>query len=205
MPRISAARLTIAPTLLQFICMETVIIKMSWKSGCGKVIACSTGMTVEEVARENGFTLVNGREPLFIFKGRILQPQLTLHYHNIRDGASIIAYIGFSCAFLPLKLRRARFVSRTAQEMDEARDNEAARLLDRDFMLWEMVKGYPELLAICWRDEENNEEKAAAEVTTEKTVITSEHTISEAPLPLMLKPDDGFWWRERLRSLSDRY
>jgi hypothetical protein len=183
--------------------METVIIKISWKWGGGKIIACSTAMTVEEVAQENGFAAVNGREPLFIFKGKILEPQLTLHYHNIRDGASIITYLGFACAIFPIRLPKALFISHKAQ-VDEARDNEIARLIDKDFMLWEMVKDYPGVLAECLREEEKNQGKPAPVDRTETTVIMSSHRISDSPLPLMFKGDDAFQRRERTGSLSDR-
>jgi hypothetical protein len=183
--------------------METVIIKMSWKWGGVKVIACSTSLTVEEVAQENGFTAVNGREPLFIFKGRILQPQLTFHHYDIRDGASIVAYIGFACPILPIRFSEALFASRRTQRINEARDNENARLVDQDFMLWEMVRSYPEVLAECLREDQEREEKDVPAVKTEKTVVKSSHEISVSPLPLMLKGEDGFRQRDRLGSWSD--
>jgi hypothetical protein len=183
--------------------METVIIKMSWKWGGVKVIVCSTSLSIEEVAQANGFTAVNSREPLFIFKGRILQPQLTLHHYNIHDGATIITYIGFACPILPIRFPGDLFASHRTQRIDEAQDNEKAKLVDQNFMLWENVRSYPKILAEFLKEGEEREEKEAPAVKTEKTVVKSSHEISIAPLPLMLKGEDGFRRRDRRGSWSD--
>jgi hypothetical protein len=173
--------------------MKQLVLGMMWKWGGAKVIRCTADMTIEEVAGANGFSEVNRTVPIFIYKGQILRPELTLQHYKIPSGAMIIAYIGFACPDVTPKYRpRFPFAWPRAESIDEIKDKEMGRIADQDFRCWETVRAFPQVLKDILLDEERAEQESDAQQEPEETIVAPSHVPSDAPLPLLFRRDDDF-------------
>jgi hypothetical protein len=159
-----------------------VVIKMRWKWGSEKAIACSSTMTLEEVARDHGFAHPSGALPIFIADGKILSPELTLHWHRVTNGQTIIVYL--PNAETPT---RASLVSQTPRRFKGseyyAQDamREAGRVVDIGFRKWENNRSFPRVLRQIYNQElaeEGQPPRACA-----STVVTPSPGICDEPLP----------------------
>jgi hypothetical protein len=176
--------------------MKQLVFAMTWKWGGAKVITCPADMALEEVAAANGFSEVHRTEPVFIYKGRVLQPELTLQYHKIPNGATIIAYIGFACRQVAPKYRpRPPCPWPRAESLDEVRDREMARIVDQDFRCWENVRIFPQVLKDVLLEEEREQQKSDTQPQPDETILAPSHAPSDAPLPALFRREDDFGYR----------
>jgi hypothetical protein len=148
-------------------------------------------MTLQEVAREHGFVASSGPHPIFIYRGRVLDPEFTLHFHHITDGSTVIAYVRRPRPQLgpripgPLHIRWALMAE--PQTREEICADESARLIDRNFLNWEMRKDYPGVLDDILKAYEMEEAKAAP-LSREETIVAPISEISDRPLPQLSGP-----------------
>jgi hypothetical protein len=73
--------------------MSTVIVRIAWKWGGGRVVSCSGADAVAEVARENGSCEPGVIAPVFVWRGRVLAAEFTLRWNKVETGDRIIAFI----------------------------------------------------------------------------------------------------------------
>jgi hypothetical protein len=164
--------------------MEEVNFKMTWKWGGAKDITCAKTLTVEEVAIAHGFADHLTKNPIFITRGRIMNPHFTLRAHNVSEGQRIIAYLP-----APEGSRSQRRITFESCDFDDVIGKielqEAARQADQDFANWEMSPMFPLIMTeLLHGIEEEDGEGGMGDFQT--TVVLQTHAISEAPLPRLI-------------------
>jgi hypothetical protein len=179
--------------------MNIISLKLAWKWGGAKEVTCADAMTVEEVARDHGFTDVAEAAPLYISRGKVLAPELTLRAHQIADGQKIIAYLPSAA-----RARRPQLLAEPpavrCRAMCDIEDGEASRQADQDFAHWESARNLPlvmgELLAMIEDEAERSTRiEEVSEVPPMPTVVRASARISEDPLPRL--PNLGRGWQRR--------
>jgi hypothetical protein len=190
--------------------METITVKMSWKWGGAKEIACSEALTVDEVAQENGFGDIEGLQLCFVSRGRILSPIITLHGNKVQNGDTILVHAAKTRS-QSLRVVRRQCFSRFSRLMEfgslaEIRESEMGKLADRGHANWENFRLYPILLESMLKGKEEKSRKDSKEPS--RTVIPTNAGISETPLPDLLKEKEcggiefgvhGMWNEPRFR------
>jgi hypothetical protein len=171
-----------------------LVLKMTWRHGGAKIISCTDLATVEEIAIENGFVPIPSQSPTFVSGGRILLPQFTLRWNEIKSGATIVAH---HPAYLSW---RSPSVTEWAGQGCPLRlpptcADEAARMIDRGFLQWETGREFPLALAELLKEEEAADEENRIEALSWPTIVRPSTAISDAPLPLLTP---GTRWRESM-------
>jgi hypothetical protein len=157
--------------------MQVVKITMAWNWGGAKTFFCSESETIDEIAKSNGFTEINGH---------VLSPIFSLHWYQVKDGDTILAHLPKSRTHSPPVARR-NFFSKFSKLMEattlaEIEAGESARIADRAYANWETVRSFPQALAAMLR---SRQEAATEDKQHEATVIAPSTGISEAPLPML--------------------
>jgi hypothetical protein len=170
--------------------MKTLTVRMAWQCGGAKRITCSEAMTVEEIARENGFIGLAARDPLFISRGWILAAEITLHGNRVQDGQTPVAYLPRAARARPIQaeaLTKSPRSSplRNAPTLEEIERLEAGRAADRDFARWETHRRYPLVLAALVEFIEAEEEPWLSASHRGVTVVRPAAGISDTPLPVL--------------------
>jgi hypothetical protein len=156
--------------------VTSVAIKMRWKWGGGKVISCSSAMTLEEIAREYGFAQETGPLPIFIADGEILSPEFTLHWLQIASGQTIIAY-----SANPETRRVSTRMFKGRDSYVQGVRNEASRIVDMGFRKWENNRSFPRVLRQLHDQELAKEGQPAYDY--DSTIVAASGEISDEPLP----------------------
>lgn len=120
--------------------------------------------------------------PRFIHNGRVLNPQLSFKFQNVRNGDSIVVY-------------EPQHEQRIVFDLDSCFEdnvlsimNEVMRLNDRSFQFIEVNRGTARLYDQLHQEDENaNEMVLDAPIPT---VITTSSGISSQPLPNLEKADE---------------
>jgi hypothetical protein len=165
--------------------MEIISVTFAWKWGGAKVVTCSDTVTLEEIARDHGFADISETPPLYISRGRILDPLFTLRALRIAHGQKIIAYLPASAR--PRRPQQTRADLRAVRywTLSDVEDEEASRQADQDFANWECSRAFPavarDLLAVM--EAEDARQTAEAEPEPAPTVLLPATQISEDPLP----------------------
>jgi hypothetical protein len=152
--------------------------------GGAKTFTCSESQMIDDVAKANGFTEINGHVPCFVFRGRVLSPIFSLHWHRVRDGDTILVHLPKSRTYSP-PIAKRNFFSKFSTLMEattlaEIEAGEAARIADRDYANWEMLRSFPRLLAAMLSARRDG---GAERRQHDETVIAPSAGISDAPLP----------------------
>ena len=164
-----------------------------------KVIA-SEYETLEEVVEknENKFNFnLNDKEIKFIFNGHIVNPKLTISYHHIANGNTIILFIKQQQNKQILqKVEEVKEVE-AVEEIDEVERrikyeesiiDEECRLADLGFSGWECDQHAPRVFSELYaseqaRQEEEENQEIDFEQFIHRTVISQPTKICDKPLP----------------------
>ena len=163
-----------------------------------KVIA-SEYETLEEVVEknENKFNInfnLKDKEIKFIFNGHIVNPKLTISYHHITNGNTIILFI---------KQQQNKQILQKVDEVEEVEEvdeeerrikyeesiiDEECRLADLGFSGWECDQHAPRVFSELYASEQaRQEEEENQEINFEqfihRTVISQPTKICDKPLP----------------------
>jgi hypothetical protein len=169
----------------QFISMNIISLKLTWKWGGAKKITCSDTMTLEEVARDHGFADVSETTPLYISRGEILDPIFTLRALEIADGQNIIVYLPTSArSRRPQRSARDLWLpARRYRTLRDIEEEEEARLADQDFANWESARAFPLVMKQLLTMIEDEEAEQTIETPPMPTILMPSTQISEDPLP----------------------
>jgi hypothetical protein len=122
-------------------------------------------------------------DPLFISRGRILEPYFTLRFHQIKSCQTIIAYVPSAvqgCPSARAHVGKWRPLTQS-QTMQGIAHIETLRMLDTNFTHWQAKRELPNVMKQVLRAiEEADSENAAPE--TGETVVRPATAISDRPL-----------------------
>jgi hypothetical protein len=160
--------------------MGVVVLRITSSSSESRVVECCSSMTLDEAATAAGFNLPGDHSTIFVCRGRILAPYLSLGHHRVASGAHIILHRkrGPFPKSTPVPLYHEKaFIYATCEDL------ESRRLADLGFHLWEMSPMFGTVMSeIVHEIELDNESMSRQEFPT---VIHPASIICEAPLPMI--------------------
>jgi hypothetical protein len=158
---------------------DAVTIRLMFTQESSRILTCSTGSTLDEVACQFDITAPPNSSLLFIRNGKILASYLTVGFHKIEDGAHII--IAFQKRKFASAIRPRRH---TAPECFAAcsrkEDREYRRLTDLGFAHWEARKDFRKIMAEMHSGQEKGRDEPSRSYPT---IVEPAAFISEDPLP----------------------
>ena len=177
---------------------EIVSVRVQWTWGEPIEVSLSKFQTVGELLESAGFSAPPETTLFAAYRGRILKPELSLKFYDIKTGARIVC----GTKRRPSKRKSEQFLrllncprgpvpafarpNRDPVETDAL--DEFARLTDLSFASWEALPEYASIMKELLKEQE---EQSDRRWDVHLTVVKSEKRIGEDPLPKAFHSDSS--------------
>ena len=188
---------------------QKIQITVKWSFGEEKRIICNDIDVIEEVLSTNGFENLKNAKLTAIFKGKVINQQLTFAYYGIKDGGFIVCLR----KKLPDPSKREKFLAQFSARADALQsysvkfeersmmlESQQARTNDLAYNSWEASPQMTKIYNNIYKSQNLYFGSKEVEFKQSKTVIPEKpKEISTQPLPILTTNSSSLYQNHRNR------